>query len=93
MLNSNVRLTLVFRFLLSVVFSLSFNQVLAQYIYVLRHSNMDVGVVTGAKGVVQLLFALPAGVLADRWVGRACCASQVSSDWVAPCIRRGSCSS
>ena len=66
-LNANVRLTLVFRFLCSVASSLTFNDILAQYIYVLRGENTSVGIITGTKGLVTLCAALPAGVLADRY--------------------------
>ena len=43
-MNANVRLALIFRFLLSVVSSLTFSNILAQYIFVLRGSNTDVGI-------------------------------------------------
>ena len=96
-MNPNVRLVLLYSFLLSVTSSLISQTPLAAYILFVTedtpgvpgvahraahctHStvaasdlacadNLAVGIATGIQGVISLLCALPAGVLADR-VGR-----------------------
>ena len=70
-LNWNVRLTLLFSFVLSTSTSLLSQTPLAAFVLLLRHDDhLSVGVATGIQGVVNLCFALPAGVLADR-IGRS----------------------
>ena len=66
-MNVNVKLTLCFTMLLSVSSSLLFDNPFAQLTYLLRNDNTSVGLASGVKGLVQLLMALPAGALADRF--------------------------
>ena len=69
MLNANVRFTLLYALLLSIASSLTFDNVFAQLIKMLRNDNTSVGIASGVKGTTQLLLALPAGWIADR-IGR-----------------------
>ena len=77
-LNSNVRLTLIYSFVLSISQSLLMQTPMAAFILLLtedargvpggpsHRDNLAVGIATGIGGVVNLLCAMPAGVLADR---------------------------
>ena len=71
-LNRNVRLVLVYAITLSVISSLISQTPLAAYILLVRqesgvsHDYGAVGVATGLQGVVSVLVALPAGIIADR---------------------------
>ena len=78
-LNHNVRLTLAYSFVLSVASSLLSQTPLASFILLLTQDtngvpsdggaqdNLAVGIATGIQGIVNLLCAVPAGVLADRF--------------------------
>lgn len=46
--------------------SILFQQILAGYVFQLTKSNKPVGIVNGIKGILQLVFSLPAGVASDR---------------------------
>ena len=71
-LNRNVRLVLVYAITLSVISSLISQTPLAAYILLVRqesgisHDYGAVGVATGLQGVVSVLVALPAGIIADQ---------------------------
>ena len=72
-LNHNVLLTLMYAPMLSMYSSLLAQMPLAAYIdLITKDSNLSVGLATGAQGVVSLLVAIPASVLADRF-GRQVC--------------------
>ena len=72
-LNHNVFLTLMYAPMLSMYSSLLAQMPLATYIdMITKDSNLSVGLATGAQGVVSLLVAIPASVLADRF-GRQVC--------------------
>ena len=82
-LNSNVRLALLFALLISVANTLVSSTPLAAFMLIITQNtsgvprlpddgpadNFAVGVATGVQGLVNLLCAIPAGVLADR-IGR-----------------------
>ena len=72
-LNHNVFLTLMYAPMLSMYSSLLAQTPLAAFMSLITHdSNLDVGLATGTQGVVSLLVAIPASVLADRF-GRQVC--------------------
>ena len=72
-LNHNVLLTLMYAPMLSMYSSLLAQTPLAAFMSLITHdSNLDVGLATGTQGVVSLLVAIPASVLADRF-GRQVC--------------------
>ncbi|RLN77594.1 hypothetical protein BBJ28_00000438 [Nothophytophthora sp. Chile5] len=62
----NVVNTYVFTLFFWASRSILFQQVISGYIYVLTNSNQPVGIVKGIQGISQLVFALPAGYLADH---------------------------
>ena len=65
-LNANVRVTLVFVFMLSASMSLYSTTTLASYIFLVTGSNAKVGFATGIQGVTNLALAIPASILGDR---------------------------
>ena len=83
-LNHNVFLTLMYAPMLSMYSSLLAQTPLAAFMSLITHdSNLDVGLATGTQGVVSLLVAIPASVLADRF-GR----QVLRRRWWSPCSRR-----
>jgi MFS family permease len=66
-LNHNVALLLLMRIVSGLHTSLWSGTVLASYLYVLMGSNAYAGYVEAAMGIANLVFALPAGYLADRF--------------------------
>lgn len=65
--NFNVKLLLGFTFLETAATSVATGDILSAYLYLISKSNADVGYIQGVRGAAQLLFAGPAGWLADRW--------------------------
>ena len=71
--NHNVFLTLMYAPMLSMYSSLLAQTPLEAFMSLITlDSNLDVGLATGTQGVVSLLVAIPASVLADRF-GRQVC--------------------
>lgn len=66
-LNHNVALLLLMRIVSGLHTSLWSGTVLASYLYVLMGSNAYAGYVEAAMGIANLVFALPAGYMADRF--------------------------
>lgn len=66
-LNHNVALLLLMRIVSGLHTSLWSGTVLASYLYVLMGSNAYAGYVEAAMGIANMVFALPAGYLADRF--------------------------
>nr|CCA15008.1 Major Facilitator Superfamily (MFS) putative [Albugo laibachii Nc14]CCA25499.1 Major Facilitator Superfamily (MFS) putative [Albugo laibachii Nc14] len=62
----NVRLAYIFTFFYWAANSILFQQILAGYVFQLTQSNKPVGIVNGIKGILQLVFSLPAGIASDR---------------------------
>ena len=96
-LNPNVRLTLAYSFVLSTASSLLSQTPLASFILLLtqdargvpsdggKQDNLAVGIATGIQGIVNLLCAVPAGVLADRF-GRQVMLRAASCMLVVSCV-------
>lgn len=62
----NVKNTYAFTFFYWAARSILFQQIISGYIFVLTGSNQPVGMVKGIQGISQLVFAFPAGYLADH---------------------------
>lgn len=66
-LEHNVRLVYMFTLTFWAARSIIFQQVLSGYVFVLTESNKPVGIVKGIQGILQLVFTLPAGYVADHF--------------------------
>jgi MFS family permease len=66
-LNSNVRLTLWWTWVETASSSIRSGDVLSAFIYLRTGDNSTVGYIQGVNGAMQLLLAVPAGWLADRY--------------------------
>ena len=65
--NRNVRLALLFTFLSSASRGIWAFVILSNFIHVLTNSTVTVGFAEGIQGLSQCIFALVAGVAADRF--------------------------
>jgi len=67
-MNQNVKLTFAFNFLFTLSSGVWARAVLSGFLYELMdQSNTLVGICEAIQGVANLLSAIPAGILADRW--------------------------
>lgn len=66
-MNPNVRLILIYTALYQAAQSVAFTDMLSAYVFRLTQSNQAVGYVAGVNGVIQILFAIPVGMFADRY--------------------------
>lgn len=65
-MNYNIRLSLWWTVLENVSGSIRAGDSLSAFVYLLTGKNSTVGFIQGVNGVMQLLTAFPAGVIADR---------------------------
>ena len=65
--NRNVRLALLFTFLSSASRGIWAFVILSNFIHVLTNSTVTVGFAEGIQGLSQCIFALVAGIAADRF--------------------------